>query len=75
MPLGVPDMSMRDMRLAAVSLEAACSLGTEPLAMDLRGPRGCCRLATPTTTVGNASLPSVVPNCRLFWEGSSPVVP
>jgi len=75
MPLRVPDMSMTDMRLAAVSDEAACSMGTEPLAVDLRGPLRCCRLATPTSTVANASLLSVGPSSRLLWEASSHVVP
>jgi hypothetical protein len=51
MPHSGPDMSPRDMRLMAVSVEAEGSAGTVPLAVDLCGPLGFCRLATPATTV------------------------
>jgi hypothetical protein len=62
-----PDMSPRDMRLMAVSGEAAGSAGTEPLAVDLCGPLGFCRLATPSyrrsvsqPALGRTELPAAV---------------
>ena len=75
MPHSGPDMSTRDMRLGAASDEAADSVGTGSLAEDLCSPLGCCRLATPATTVAYATLPSVGLNCRLFWAACSPVGP
>jgi hypothetical protein len=54
-PLGMPhrgpDMSLKDMRLMTAPAEAAGSAEAEPLAVDLCGPLGICRLATPATTV------------------------
>jgi hypothetical protein len=51
MPLSGADMSVRDMRLVAASREGVGSAEAEPLAVDLSGPLGFCRLAAPATTV------------------------
>jgi hypothetical protein len=67
MPRSGPDLSSKDKRLMAASGEAAGSASAEPLAVDMRGPLDICRLATPATTVAQASLPSAEPSYRLLW--------
>lgn len=68
-------MSTRDIHLGATLDEAAGSVGTESLAVDLCGPLGYCRLVTAAATVVCASLPSFGSSCRLLLAVCSPVVP
>ena len=67
MPDSRPDISPRNMPLGATSDEAEGSMGTEFLAVELRGPLGCCSLATPSyhcsifqPTLGLAELPAAL---------------